>query len=79
MPCILYLTVQYLPRPTPAPRPWQFDVTSALIGAAAALLIAGLAYRFRNALRLGWETVLAPLGRLFHRLQAGAGDRKSVV
>lgn len=75
MPCILYLTVQYLPRPTPAPRPWQFDVTSALIGAAAALLIAGLAYRFRNALRLGWETVLAPLGRLFHRLQAGAGDR----
>jgi len=72
---IVYSTILYLPGPAPAPQPWRFDVWSALIGAAMTLLLAGLAYHFRDALRLGWETVVAPLGRLHHRLQAGAEDR----
>jgi len=54
---------------------WRFDTASALVGAAVALLLAGLAYYFRDALRLGWETVVAPLVRLRHRLEAGAEDR----
>jgi hypothetical protein len=39
-----------------------------------ALLLAWLAYRFRDALRLGWETVVGPLVRLHRRLQASAED-----
>jgi hypothetical protein len=57
--CIAYSTVRYLP---------------ALVGAAVALLLAWLAYRFRDALRLGWETVVGPLVRLHRRLQASAED-----
>ncbi len=72
--CIAYSTVRYLPGPVPAPQSWQFDIWSALVGAAVALLLAWLAYRFRDALRLGWETVVGPLVRLHRRLQASAED-----
>jgi len=72
--CIAYSTVRYLPGPAPAPQSWQFDTWSALVGAAVALLLAWLAYRFRDALRLGWETVVGPLVRLHRRLQASAED-----
>ena len=72
--CIAYSTVRYLPGPAPAPQSWQFDIWSALVGAAVALLLAWLAYRFRDALRLGWETVVGPLVRLHRRLQASAED-----
>jgi HEAT repeat protein len=75
MPWFACSTILYLRGPAPAPQPWQFDATSALIGAAVALVLAWLAYRFRDALRLGWETVTAPLARLYHRLQASADDR----
>ncbi len=72
--CIAYSTVRYLPGHAPAPQSWQFDIWSALVGAAVALLLAWLAYRFRDALRLGWETVVGPLVRLHRRLQASAED-----
>ncbi len=72
--CIAYSTIRYLPGPAPAPQSWQFDISSALVGAAVALLLAWLAYRFRDALRLGWETVVGPLVRLHRRLQASAED-----
>ncbi len=75
MPCIIYTTMHHLPGPAPVPQPWRFDTTSAIIGAAVALLLAGLAYHFRDALRLGWETLIAPLTQAHHRLQAGAEDR----
>jgi HEAT repeat protein len=55
--------------------PWRFDTASALVGAAVALLLAGLAYYFRDALRLDRETAMAPLVRLRHRLEASAEDR----
>jgi len=73
--CIVHSTIHHLLEPAPATSPWRFDIASALVGAAVALLLAGLAYRFRNELRLGWETVVAPLARLAHRLQASAEDR----
>ena len=72
--CIIYSTIRYLPGPAPASQPWRFDLWSALVGATAALLLAWLAYRFRDALRLGWETVVAPLVRLHHHLQASDED-----
>lgn len=65
----------YLTRIAPAPSSWQFDVTSALIGTAVALLLAGLAYRFRGALRLGWETVIAPFVQSYRRMQSSAEDQ----
>lgn len=68
--CIVYSTIRYLPAHAPAPQPWQFDLWSALIGAAVALLLAWLVYRFRDALRMGCETVVSPLGKLYRRLQA---------
>jgi len=73
--CIIHSAIHYWPGLAPAPPPWRFDIVSALIGAATALLLAGLAYRFRDALRLGWETVVSPLAQLYHRLQASAEDR----
>lgn len=73
--CILYSTIHYLPGTALAPQPWQFDIWSALLGAAVALLLVWLAYRFRDALRLGWDTTVAPLGRLHHRLQASDEGR----
>ncbi len=72
--CIAYSTIRYLPGPAPAPQPWRFDMWSALVGAAVALLLAWLVYRFRDALHLGWETVASPLVRLRHRLQASDED-----
>jgi len=76
MPYLTCPVAFHLLGPKPAPRPWHFDLWSALIGAAVALLLAGLAYHFRDALRLGWETVVVePLARLRHRLQASAEER----
>ncbi len=71
----IYVVTLYLAGPAPAPRRWRFDTLSALIGAAVAILLIGLAYGFRQELRLGWETVVAPLGRLRRRLQASADER----
>ncbi len=73
--CTVYSTTHYLPGSALASHSWQFDVTSALVGAAVALLLAGLAYHFRDALRLGWETMVAPLAQSYHRLEASAEDR----
>lgn len=73
--CIAYSTILYLPGHAQAPGSWGFDPLSALIGAGIALLLAGLIYVLRNELRLGWETAVAPLIRLRHRLQASADDR----
>jgi len=67
-------TILHLPGPVPAPPSWRFDIVSALIGAAVALLLAGLAYHFHHPLRLGWEAMVAPLARLSHYLQASAED-----
>ncbi|MFQ6100674.1 MAG: NACHT domain-containing protein [Anaerolineae bacterium] len=72
---IIYVTLFYLAGPAPAPQRWRFDTLSALIGAGIAILLLGLAYGLRDELRLGWETIVAPLGRLYHRLQASAEDR----
>jgi HEAT repeat protein len=64
-----------------APLRWRFDLPSALIGAAAALLLVGLIYTFRDALRRAWEAFLVPLRRLSHYLLAGAEEtyREQVV
>ncbi|HUX76220.1 MAG TPA: HEAT repeat domain-containing protein [Anaerolineae bacterium] len=75
MPCTAYSPMLHSPGPAPLPQHWQFDVGSALIGAAVALLLAGLAYRYRDALRQGWKAALAPLGQWQARLQASAEDR----
>ncbi len=73
--CTVRSTMLYLLGPAPAPQPWRFDIVSALIGVAVALLLTGLAYHFRDAVRLGWETMVAPLARLYHRLQASSEAR----
>jgi HEAT repeat protein len=65
----------YMLRVSQAPRPWRFDLVSALIGAAVALLLAGLAYRSRAAIRSGWESLTTPATQLHRRLQASAEDR----
>jgi len=75
MPCTAYSTILHLPGPAPVPQHWQLDVASALIGAAVALLLTGLAYRHRDALRRGWEAAVAPLGQWQARLQSSAEDR----
>jgi HEAT repeat protein len=68
-------TISHLTGFALAARRWQFDLRSALIGAAVAFLLVWLAYRFRKELRLGWEGVTEPVVRLRHRLQASAEDR----
>jgi len=68
-------TILHRSAPAPIPRPWHFDATSALIGAAVALLLAGLAYRNRDALRSGWEGVLEPLVHWRNLLRAGTEGR----
>lgn len=61
--------------PAPPSQRWEFDLPSALIGAAAALLLAALAYRFRDALRRYGKGLLSPLIQLYNLLQVGAvGD-----
>ena len=57
-----------------APRSWQFDPPSALIGAGITLLLIGLVYVFREELRRGWESVLSSLAQVRHRLQASAEE-----
>ncbi len=54
---------------------WQFDTWSALIGAAVALLLMGLAYRFREELHQGWQAVTSPVNRLQKALETGAEER----
>lgn len=73
--CIACSAALHLPGPAPVHRPWHFDLTSALIGAAVALLLVVLAYRSREALRLGWEAAMEPLAQLRRRVQTSAEDR----
>jgi HEAT repeat protein len=75
MPHIACFVAHNLPGGTPTPSPWRFDPTSALIGAAVALLLAWLTFHFRDVLRVGWQTVTAPLAQALHRFQASAEDR----
>jgi hypothetical protein len=73
---LIHSATPYLPAPAPASAPWRFDIVSALIGAVVALLLAGLVYRFRDAIRQSWESrVATPLAEFLQRLQASAGDR----
>jgi HEAT repeat protein len=72
---IYIISTLYLAGPASASPPWRFDAWSALIGAVVAVLLIGLAYGFRDELRLGWETMVAPLSRLYHHLQASADER----
>jgi hypothetical protein len=73
---LIHSATPYLPAPAPAPAPWRFDIVSALIGAVVALLLAGLVYRFRDAIRQSWESrVAVPLAEFLQRLRASAGDR----
>jgi HEAT repeat protein len=53
---------------------WRFDVRSALIGAAVALVLTLLLYVYRAALRAVWDALGAWLGRVRHRLEASAAD-----
>jgi len=55
-------------------RPWRFDLGSALIGAAAALVLVWLAYLFRRQLRAGQDSAKALLARFTHYLQASTED-----
>ena len=64
----------YVWQPRPAPG-WRFDLPSALIGAAVALLLAGLAYYFRDHLRLAWDALQSQALRLYQLAQAGVGER----
>jgi HEAT repeat protein len=73
--CTACSTLLRLPGPAPVPQPWRLDILSALIGAGIALLLTGLAYRYRDALRAGWAGMVTPLARLHQRLQASAEDR----
>ncbi|HET91679.1 MAG TPA: hypothetical protein ENN99_13205, partial [Chloroflexi bacterium] len=61
--------------PAPAPLSWKFDVPSALIGAVLTLLLAGLAYRFREKLRATGEEAISPLTQLYDRLEATTEER----
>ncbi len=61
--------------PETATKPWHFDSLSALLGAAVALLLTWLIYRFHDELRLGWKAAITPLLRLRSLLQASADDR----
>ena len=73
---LIYVATPNLPVTAPASPPWRFDIVSALIGAVVALLLAGLVYRFREAIRQSWESrVATPLAEFLQRLQASAGDR----
>ena len=72
----IYSATPNLPVTAPASPPWRFDIVSALIGAVVALLLAGLVYHFRKAIRQSWEDrVATPLAELLQRLQASAGDQ----
>ena len=73
---LIYSATPTLPVTAQASPPWRFDIVSALIGAVVALLLAGLVYRFRKAIRQNWESrVATPLAEFLQRLQASAGDR----
>ncbi|MCX7680911.1 MAG: HEAT repeat domain-containing protein [Anaerolineae bacterium] len=77
---MISILIPQLQWPAPFPQRWEFDLLSALIGAVAALLLAGLAYRFRDILRRYGEGLLAPLAQLYSLLQVGAvGDYLSQV
>jgi hypothetical protein len=67
-------TISHLAYPDPAP-PWQFDTASALIGAAIALVLVGLAYYLRGTIRQSWEAIVDLLAQLSQRLEASAEDR----
>lgn len=71
---IAFNLVRSVQPPAPAPPAWRFDVLSALVGAGAALLLAGLIYGFRGALRQWWEALGAALSRLHHYLRASAEE-----
>ncbi len=77
MPCVDCSSFLYLSGPAPAPQHWRLDIPSALIGAAVALLLVGLSYRYRDALRRGWEGLVAPLIRLRNHVRASTEDRYS--
>lgn len=54
---------------------WQFDPYSALLGAALALALVGLAYTLRGPLVQAWQQVRAALSRLSGQAMAGAEER----
>ena len=54
--------------------PWQFDPRSALIGAAAAFLLAWLAYALRHQLSAGFRGLKGLLARLDRYLQASTEE-----
>lgn len=60
---------------------WSFDILSAIIGAAATLLLVGLAFRFRASIARAWQGLRAGLRRLAERFAAGMeGEyRRAVV
>jgi HEAT repeat protein len=72
---ILSSPIKYLQIPVPAPRPWRFDIPSALFGAAATLLLVMLGYVFRDKLRQAWEAIASSLARFRHSLQASTEER----
>ena len=59
----------------PAPAPWEFDPTSALIGAVAAFVLVGLIYYFRDTLRQSRETITTQVSQVSQQLQANAEER----
>jgi hypothetical protein len=65
----------YLPGSAPAPQLWRFDPLSALIGAGIALLLAGLAYTFRDQLRWAWHAAVILSSRVQLGLLSSADDR----
>ncbi len=53
---------------------WRFDVLSAFIGAVVALLLAGLAYVFRDALRQAWKAFAGALAELMDYMRASTEE-----
>jgi HEAT repeat protein len=53
---------------------WRFDALSALIGAVVALVLAGLAYVFRDALGRAWRATVAVLAEFLDYMRASTEE-----
>ena len=71
----MYTTLYLLNEGLQAPQQWNFDLLSALIGAAATFLITILVYVYREQLERLWQRIAEPANELGQYLAANAMEQ----